>query len=140
MWAIFAVLSAVSAAFVTIFAKAGLSNLDPTLATIIRSVIMVSFLMFVGLIFQKYTGFKVHDLNQREWIYIVLAGIAGALSWLFYFYALHTGPASTVAAIDRMSVIIIVVLSFMLFGETFNFRAILGTILMFAGIILISFA
>jgi len=140
MWYIYAILAAVFAALVTIFAKSGLSSLDPTLATIIRSVIMASFLVMTGFVLQKYTGFKLSELNQREWIYIILAGIAGALSWLFYFYALQTGPASTVAAIDRMSVILIVVLSFMLFGETFNARTILGTILLFAGIILISFA
>lgn len=91
-WIFYAFLSAGFAALVAIFGKVGIQNLDSTLATTVRSVIMAVFLLIVSLGLGKFKGFEVSAFTGKEWLFIVLAGIAGALSWLFYFFALKHGP------------------------------------------------
>jgi bacterial/archaeal transporter family protein len=100
MWPLYALLSAVAAAFVAIFAKLGLKDIDPTLATTLRSLVMALFLVIVTLASGKFNDFALSNYNDRQWGSIVLAGVAGAISWLFYFLALRDGNASAVAAND----------------------------------------
>jgi len=138
MWQFYAFLAAISAALVAIFGKLGLKNIDSTLATAIRSVIMALFLVLVSLIFGKWRGFTMQTLSSKDWWLIVLAGVAGALSWLFYFYALKVGVASKVAAIDRLSIVFVVLLAGIFLSEGFGWKGILGSIMMAGGAILIS--
>lgn len=137
MWIIYAFLSAITAALVAIFGKLGLKNVDSTLATTIRSVIMALFLVCVSLALKKFQGFSLNSLSSKDWLLIVLAGIAGALSWLFYFFALKIGPASQVAVIDRLSLVFVILLSALFLGESLTLKVALGTILMVLGAILI---
>jgi len=139
MWILFAILSATFAALVTIFAKVGLTQIDPTVASIIRAVIMALALVLIGLSLKKFTGFDWSNLQSREWVYIILAGLAGALSWLFYFLALQSGPASAVAAIDKMSLVIIILMSALLLGDSFTYKTLLGIVMVTGGILFISF-
>lgn len=118
MWILYAALSAFTAALVAIFGKLGLKDLDSTLATTIRSLIMAAFLFFVSLSFGKFKGFAFSSISSKDWIFIILAGIAGALSWLFYFFALKNGPASSVAAIDRLSIVFVVLLAAIFFKRS----------------------
>ena len=138
MWLFYALLSALSAALVAIFAKMGLSGIDSTLATTVRGVIMALFLLLVSIAFNKFDGFSFSSFSGRDWLFIVLAGIAGALSWLFYFFALQKGPASGVVAIDRTSLVFVVVLAALLLGETLSWKVGVGVVLMVAGALLIS--
>lgn len=138
MWLIYALLSAVFAAGVAIAGKLGLKNLDSTLATTIRSLIMALFLLLVSLFLRKFQGFHLGNLSSKDWLLITLAGIFGAMSWLFYFFALKNGPATPVAAIDRLSLVFVFVLAMVFLGESFSFKALLGVILMVAGAIIIS--
>src|SRR3990167_9191568 len=110
MWLFFAFLSAITAALVAIFAKLGLKGVDSTLATTIRSLIMAGFLILISLFLKKFQGFSFSSFSSRDWFLIILAGVSGALSWLFYFAALKYGLASRVAAIDRLSIIFVVLL------------------------------
>ena len=103
MWLIYAFLSAIFAALVAIFAKLGLKDIDSTLATTVRAIIMAIFLVIVALFLKKFDAFSLTSFNSRDWLLIFLAGIAGALSWLFYFAALKGGLASNVVAIDRLT-------------------------------------
>lgn len=137
MWLLYAFLSAISAAGVAIFAKLGLQNIDSTLATIIRSIIMAVFLVLVGFTFKKFDGFSFSSLFNRDWILIVLSGLAGALSWLFYFLALKTGQATKVVVIDRTSLLFVVLLAAIFLGEKLNLRVAAGAIVMVAGALLI---
>ena len=114
MWLFYAFLSALSAALVAIFGKLGFKTLDSTLATTIRSIIMALFLILVSLSLKKFHGFSMSSLSGRDWILIILAGIAGALSWLFYFFALKNGPATSVVSIDRLSIVFVVILVWIL--------------------------
>lgn len=138
MWLIYAFLSAITAALVAIFAKLGLKDIDSTLATTVRAIIMAGFLILVSFFLKKFQGFSMNSFSSRDWILIALSGIAGALSWLFYFFALKYGLASRVAAIDRLSIVFVIVLAGLFLGETFGWKAGLGAILMAAGAILIT--
>lgn len=138
MWILYAFLSAITAAFVAIFAKLGLQNIDSTLATTIRSIIMAGFLILTSLFLKKFKGFSFGTFGSREWVLIILSGIAGALSWLFYFFALKYGFASKVAAIDRLSIVFVIILAVLFLGESFGWKSALGAIFMALGAILIS--
>jgi len=139
MWILYALLAAFTAALVAIFAKLGLQNVDPTLATTLRSVIMAMFLLLVSLLLGKFNGFTFStSLSGKEWMLISLAGIAGALSWLFYFFALKLGSASAVVAIDRLSLVFVIILAAIFLQEAITWRAVAGTLLMVAGALFIS--
>jgi transporter family protein len=134
---ILALLSALTASLVAIFGKLGLKNVDPTIATTIRSLIMAGFLVIVSLFLKKFENFSLNLFTSKDWLLIILAGISGALSWLFYFWALKFGPASYIAVIDRLSLVFVILLSALILGEVFNLKVFLGMILIVIGAILI---
>ncbi len=138
MWIVYAFASAVFAALVAIFAKLGLKDIDSTLATTVRAVIMAGFLLAVSVVFQKFEGFSLHSFSSKEWLLIVASGVAGALSWLFYFIAIKEGVVSSVAAIDRLSIVFVVILAALFLGEAFGWKTGLGAALMAGGAILIT--
>jgi transporter family protein len=137
-WLIFAFLSSITAALVAIFGKMGLKGIDSTLATTIRSIIMAVFLTLVSFSLKKFQGFSLKSFSSRDWILIVLAGISGALSWLFYFFALKTGLATKVVVVDRLSLVFVIILAFIFLGENLGWRAVIGGLLMVIGAIIIT--
>ncbi len=100
-WFVFAILSAVAASPVAIFAKLGMSTVDATLATTSRSVVMTLPLLVTC----AFTGVfaRLPDVKGRAILMIILSGAAGAASWLFYFHAVKLGDVSKVAPIDKLS-------------------------------------
>ncbi len=136
MWIFYALLAAVFAAAVAIFGKLGLKSIDPTLATAVRSVIMAGFLVSAAFVLQKFNGFSLSSFTGKEWVLIICAGIAGALSWLFYFTALKVGPAGGVSALDRLSVVFVVVLAAIFLGEVLTWKTALGALLITGGALL----
>lgn len=137
-WFFLALLSAFFAGLVAIFGKLGLKNIDSTLATTLRSIIMTLFLVLISLFLNKFQNFSFKNFIFKDWFYLILAGLSGALSWLFYFFALKIGLASKVAAIDRLSLLFVIFLSVLFLKETLNFKSILGAMLMILGAILIT--
>ncbi len=135
-WLILALLDAFFAALVAIFAKIGLQNVDSNVATMIRTVIMMAFMVLV-VIFTGKAG-SVGEISSREGLFILLSGIAGALSWLLYFAALRVGDVSKVAAVDRSSLLFVIVLSFIFLGDGLNIKTIVAAILIFAGLLIIA--
>ncbi|TWE08530.1 transporter family protein [Neobacillus bataviensis] len=135
-WLVFAILSAVSAALVSIFGKIGLQNIDANTATAIRSVIMALFLIGV-VCFQGHLE-KIPEIfaQRKALLFIVLSGLAGATSWLFYFLALKTGKVSQVGPIDKLSVVIATVLAIIFFGEKLSLVNGIGVALITIGVIL----
>ncbi len=138
MWIAYAFLSAFFASLVAIFGKIGLKGIDSTLATTVRAFIMAIFLGLVALAFKKFQGFTLTSFTGKEWLMISLSGIAGALSWLFYFFALKNGNATAVSAIDRTSIIFVAVLAALFLGESFGWKTGLGVVLIASGIYLIT--
>ena len=138
MWLIYAFFSSITAALVAIFAKIGLKDIDSTLATTIRAIIMALFLFVVSFSLKKFEGFSINSLSSRDWLLIILAGISGALSWLVYFLALKYGLVSKVVAIDRMSLGFAIILAALFLGEALGWKSVLGAALMVLGAILIT--
>ncbi len=109
MWLLFALLAAVTAALMTIVAKIGLKGIDPTLATGIRSALMFFCMAMIVIATGKFKGIAM--IEQKSFWIIVASAIFGAFSWLFYFLALRDASASKVAAIDRLSLIFVILFS-----------------------------
>lgn len=139
MWLLFAFLSAAFAALVAIFAKLGLKGVDTTLATTVRATIMAGFFVIASLLLGKFSGANFNSFGGKEWLFIVLSGIAGAFSWLFYFFALKEGTAGAVSAIDRLSIVFVVVLAALFLGEAMSWKITLGALLIAGGAVLIAF-
>ena len=135
-WIIFGLLSAGFAAPVAIFGKIGLKEVDSTIATTVRSVVMAAFLIITSFAIGKVGLLKT--INGKVLTYIILSGIAGALSWLFYFYALKTGPATGVVALDRLSIVFVVVLAAIFLGEGITVKSGIGAALMVGGALLMA--
>jgi transporter family protein len=138
MWIVYAFLAALTAALVAIFAKVGLRDMDTTIATTLRSLIMAVFLVTTSALLGKFTTFSPAAVSAKEWAMLTLAGVAGALSWLFYFLALRGGSASAVVAIDRLSILFVIVIAALLLGETANWRTVSGAALMVVGAVMIA--
>lgn len=137
MWLIYALLSAVSASLVAIFAKIGLGGVDTTLATTMRTFIMFVFFAATSFFLKKFEGLSLVNFYSKEWIFIILSGLAGAISYLFYFWALKVGFASKVAVVDRLSFVFVILLSALFLGEALSWKVIIGAIVMIAGALVI---
>ena len=139
-WLIFGLLAAVSASFVTIFTKLGIHHLTPTLATSVRSVIMAVFLVIVSATKGDFGHFKELVTYKKDFGFLILAGISGALSWLFLNIALKTGKMWQVAPIDKLSVVMTVIVSILIFQEEITLKGIIGVILIAAGSLFVALA
>ncbi len=137
-WLIYALLSAISAAMVAVFGKIGLQHLDANTATAIRAVIMALFLFGVVVVQGKLNLISEIIENRKALFFIALSGIAGALSWLFYFMAIKNGQVSQVAPIDKLSVVFAVIFAVILFGEKISLIAAGGVALITVGALMVA--
>lgn len=137
MWFYYALLSAVFAAFTAIFAKMGVSNINSNLATGIRTVIIL--VLVWSIVFIKGEANDIGSLSKFNLIFLVLSGATTGLSWLFYFKALQIGKVSQVAAVDKLSVAIAIILSLFFFKETLILKTAIGALLIIGGTILLAF-
>ncbi len=136
-WVLYGFLAGLSAALVAIFGKLGVKGLDSTLATTVRSGIMFGFLILVSLVLRKTQ--LLATIDRRALLWITASGIAGALSWLWYFLALKTGPVKSVAALDRLSVVFAILLAALFLGEGFGWKTAIGMVLIGSGAVLLVF-
>jgi len=134
-WFILAFLSAFFAALVTIFGKIGLKTVDSTVAAGVRAVIMA--LTMIGIIMLLGKSSQITELSRRDMLFIVLSGVSGALSWVFYFAALKLTEASRVATIDRTSILFIIVLSYLVLGEEVSLKTVIAGVLVFLGTLIL---
>jgi transporter family protein len=139
-WVVLGLVAALSAAGVTLFGSIGLDKVDPILATTLRSIIMMTTLVLVSLssgqLQPLWQGGS--NVDGRAWLFIILAGLSGAISWLAYFAALKLGVASKISALDRLSVAFIFVLSLIFLGERHSWQGWLGLALLVGGVYLIA--
>lgn len=138
-WIGLGILAALGAAGVAIFGKIGLGGIDATVATTLRSLVMSLVLLALCLSTGRLTGFVrgTGGVDGRAATFIVLAGLSGALSWLAYFAALRVGGAAQVAALDRLSLPLILVFGVLVLGERYGWRGWVGVALVLGGIYLI---
>lgn len=130
-WLVYALLSAASAALVGVIGKVGMRGIDSTLATAVRSVVMTVFLLGVCTVMGLWP--RVQSLHGRAVTMIVLSGVAGAVSWLFYFKAIQAGTVSQVAPIDKLSMPLAVVLAVLALGERPSWTNWTGVVLIAGG-------
>ena len=137
MWAVYALFSALFAALTSILAKIGIENINSNLATAIRTVVVLVMSWAMVFITGTHTGIK--EISRRSLVFLILSGIATGLSWLCYYRALQTGPASRVIPIDKSSVVIGMVLAFVVLGETLTLKAVIGGALITIGTFVLIF-
>jgi transporter family protein len=137
-WVFWALLSAIFAAATALLAKVGVSGIDSNLATAIRTTVVFVFAWAVAIGLEKHGAIAM--IERRSWVFLVLSGLCTGLSWLCYFRALQMGPASSVAPVDKLSVVLVIVFAWLFLGEQLTLMKVLGGSLITAGAILIAFA
>ena len=135
-WVVLGLLAAVFAALVAVLAKLGLQDVDATLATAMRAVVMAAVLLLVCLTTGRLGS--VGGIPARAWVYVGLSGLAGAASWVCYFLAIQQGSAAPVSALDRLSIVFVVLLAGLFLGEGLGPARLLGAGLIVAGALLIA--
>lgn len=129
-WMLYAVLSAIFAAFTSILAKVGITGVESNLGTAIRTgvVLVMSWLI----VFMKKKQTQVKEVGKKELAYIFFSGIATGASWLCYYYAIQNGIVSVVVPIDKLSIVVAVAFSYIVFKEKLSVKAFAGLLLMVA--------
>lgn len=135
-WQMWALLSAVFAALTAIFAKVGVEDINPDLATFIRTIIVLA--SFAVILFATGQFSASGPISTRTWTFLVLSGLATGASWLCYFRALKLGPATLVAPIDKLSVVLVALFAFLFLGERPSATGWLGIVLIAAGAVLLA--
>jgi transporter family protein len=135
-WRAFALASAFFAALTAIFGKVGVSEMNSDLATFLRTLVIL--LVTALLICARHEWQRPDTLSAKGVLFLVLSGIATGLSWLCYYRALQSGPASRVAPIDKLSVVLVVLFAVLFLGEKLTWKAGLGGALISAGAILMA--
>ena len=131
MWAIFAILSAIFAALTSILAKVGIEGVNSNLATAIRTIVVVLMAWFMIFITGNQNG--IVDISKKNWIFLILSGLATGASWLCYYKALQLGEASKVVPIDKLSIVITIILAFIFLGEQITLKTLIGCCLIIIG-------
>lgn len=134
MWLIFAILSSVFAALTSILAKIGIDGVNSNLATAIRTAVVLALSWLMVFITGAQSG--ISEINKRNWMFLILSGLATGASWLCYYKALQTGEASKVIPIDKMSVVLTLILAFIFLHEQFTAKTLAGIIFLTVGTIL----
>ena len=136
MWLVFAALSAVFAALTSILAKIGMDGINSTLATAIRTGVVL--VMAWGMVFLTRAQDGVMQIGRRGWIFLILSGLATGASWLCYYRALQIGDASKVVPVDKLSVVITLVLAAIFLHEDFTAKTLIGCALIALGTVLVA--
>lgn len=130
-WLIYALGSAIFASLTSILGKVGIENIDSTLGTAIRTIVVLIMAWIVVFVSKKQN--TIRDIDKNSWIFLFLSGIATGGSWLCYYRALQMGPASIVVPIDKLSILVTIVFSYIVFKEKLNKKSALGLLLIVIG-------
>ncbi len=131
MWLMFAVGSALFAGLTSILAKCGIRKTDSTVATAIRTIVVLIFSW--AMVFLVGSQNQLGSIGGKTLLFLVLSGLATGASWLCYYRALQDGPASLVAPIDKLSILVTVLFSYVVFHEKLSRRSALGLVLLVGG-------
>ncbi len=130
-WMVYAALSAVFAALTSVLAKVGIMGVESNLGTALRTGVVL--VMAWGIVFLKGKQARLKAVPKGELGFIALSGIATGASWLCYYYAIQNGMVSVVVPIDKLSILVTMAFSFVVFKETMSKKALLGLLLMVLG-------
>jgi transporter family protein len=135
-WRVFAIASAFFAALTAVFGKVGVSEINSDLATFLRTVVIL--LLTALWVWARHEWQRPESLSPKGVLFLVLSGIATGLSWLCYYRALQTGPASRVAPIDKLSVVFVVLFAVSFLGERLTWKVGIGSVLITAGAVIMA--
>ena len=134
-WLLFAIGSAVFASLTSILGKIGISDINSNLGTAIRTIVVLVMAWIVVFVTRKQ--YTIKDIDKKSWTFLVLSGFATGGSWLCYYRALQTGPASVVVPIDKLSILVTIAFSYIVFREKLTAKAGIGLVLIVAGTLLL---
>lgn len=136
-WMIYAFLSAIFASLTSILAKVGITGVESNLGTAIRTFVVLVMAWLIVLVKGKQTQIK--HIDRRELLFIILSGVATGASWLCYYYAIQNGDVTVVVPIDKLSIVVTVLFSYVVFKEKLSKKSFAGLCLMVAGTLLMAF-
>lgn len=134
-WLLYAIGSAVFASLTSILGKIGISDINSNLGTAIRTIVVLIMAWIVVFVTRKQ--YTIKDIDKKSWIFLLLSGVATGGSWLCYYRALQTGPASVVVPIDKLSILVTIAFSYIAFREKLTAKAGIGLALIVAGTLLL---
>ena len=135
MWIAFAFGSALFAGLTAILAKCGIKNTDSNVATALRTIVVLIFSWIMVFVVGAQNG--ITTLTGKTIVFLVLSGLSTGASWLCYYRALQTGPASVVVPIDKLSILVTIAFSYVVFHEKLTAKAGSGLVLIVAGTLLL---
>lgn len=135
MWIAFAFGSALFAGLTAILAKCGIKNTDSNVATALRTIVVLIFSWIMVFVVGAQNG--ITTLTGKTIVFLVLSGLSNGASWLCYYRALQTGPASVVVPIDKLSILVTIAFSYVVFHEKLTAKAGIGLLLIVAGTMLL---
>lgn len=136
MWIFYAVASSFFAGITAVLAKCGIRKTDSDAATAMRTVVVFFFSWVMVLITGEWTG--ISEISGKTFLFLVLSGLATGASWLCYYRALKEGPASVVVPIDKLSILVTIAFSGLVFHEKLTKKAAAGVVSMVAGTVLLA--
>ena len=134
-WLLFAIGSAVFAALTSILGKVGMEGIDSNLGTAIRTVVVLG--MSWIMIYVSHKQSRIHGIKRRDMTFIILSGLATGASWMFFFGALQMGPASVIIPIDKLSILVTIAFSYIVFREKLTKKSAIGLAGVVAGTLLL---
>ena len=134
-WLFYALLSAVFASLTSILGKIGIEGIESNVGTAIRTIVVLIMAWVVVFVTKKQGDIK--NIDKKSWIFICLSGITTGLSWLCYYRALQDGEASIVVPIDKLSILVTVIFSYIFLKEKLNKKSFIGLIIMVAGTLIL---
>lgn len=137
MWIVFAVSSAVFAALTSIFAKIGIENINSNVATAIRTLIVLIMAWIMVFLTGQHT--TLGNISQKNWVFLTISGICTGLSWLCYYKALQSAEVMKVVAIDKFSIVLTLIFSFIILKEAITLKMVVGIICITIGTLLLAF-
>ena len=135
-WIAYALISMFFAGFTSVIAKIGLSGISGELGLTIRTCFVFIFVLIFAFI--AVPNSQLSQLTSHNYFWLGISGVTTALSWIFYYKALHEGQVSTIALIDKGSMVVAVILAYFILKEQITLKTIIGGTLMIAGLLVIA--
>ena len=136
MWIFYAFGSALFAGLTSILAKCGIRHTDSDVATAIRTIVVLIFSWIMVFVVGAQDG--IAAVSGKTWLFLILSGLATGASWLCYYRALQEGPASVVVPIDKLSILVTIAFSWIVFHEKLTRKSATGVVLITAGTVLMT--
>lgn len=135
LWLLYALGSAVFASLTAILGKIGIENVNSTLGTAIRTGVVL--VLAWAIVFSRGKQRAIARIDRRSYLFLILSGFATGGSWLCYYRALQTGPASVVVPIDKLSILVSIAFARVVLGEKLSLKAALGLAMIVGGTLLL---